>query len=32
VLMSLAQAGWVTAHHNLLVTGPTDIPAHYLSF
>src|SRR5216684_3797853 len=22
VLMSLAQAGWVTAHHNLLVTGP----------
>src|SRR5204862_3985538 len=23
VLMSLAQAGWVTAHHNLLVTGPT---------
>ena len=32
VIMSLAQAGWVTAHHNLLVTGPTDIPAHYLSF
>ena len=32
VLMSLAQAGWVTAHHNVLVTGPTDIPAHYLSF
>ena len=23
VLMSLAQAGWVTAHHNVLVTGPT---------
>ena len=23
VIMSLAQAGWVTAHHNLLVTGPT---------
>ncbi len=22
VLMSLAQAGWVTAHHNVLVTGP----------
>ncbi len=32
VLMSLAQAGWVTAHHNVLVTGPSDIPAHYLSF
>src|SRR6266581_3802737 len=23
VIMSLAQAGWVTAHHNVLVTGPT---------
>jgi len=23
VIMSLAQAGWVAAHHNLLVTGPT---------
>src|SRR5712691_1105400 len=23
VIMSLAQAGWVTAHRNLLVTGPT---------
>jgi DNA replication protein DnaC len=23
VIMSLAQAGWVTAKHNLLVTGPT---------
>src|SRR6266851_318997 len=22
VLMSLAQAGWVTAHHNALITGP----------
>ncbi len=32
VIMSLAQAGWVTAYHNVLVTGPTDIPAHYLSF
>src|SRR5438132_3794087 len=30
VIMSLAQASWVAAHHNLLVTGPTDIPAHYL--
>jgi hypothetical protein len=32
VIMSLAQASWVAAHHNLLITGPTDIPAHYLSF
>jgi hypothetical protein len=31
VLMSLAQAGWVTAHHNVLVTGPTDIRSHYPS-
>jgi DNA replication protein DnaC len=23
VIMSLAQANWVAAHHNLLVTGPT---------
>src|SRR5450759_4871252 len=23
VIMSLAQAGWVAAHHNVLVTGPT---------
>src|SRR5438270_9056529 len=23
VIMSLAQAGWVTAHHNLLISGPT---------
>jgi len=23
VIMSLAQANWVTAHHNLLITGPT---------
>lgn len=32
VVLSLAQAGRVAAHHNLLITGPTDIPAHYLSF
>jgi hypothetical protein len=32
VIMSLAQAGWVCAKHNLLITGPTDILAHYLSF
>src|SRR5947207_12496982 len=23
VIMSLTQAGWVAAHHNLLITGPT---------
>ena len=32
IVLSLAQAGWVAAKHNLLMTGPTDIPAHYLSF
>jgi IstB-like ATP binding protein len=32
VIMNLAQAGWVAAHHNLLVTGPTGIAAHYSSF
>src|SRR6266849_866670 len=31
VIMGLAQANWVAAQHNLLITGPTDIPAHYLS-
>jgi DNA replication protein DnaC len=25
VVMSLAQAGWVAAHHNLLITGPTGV-------
>jgi hypothetical protein len=29
--MSLAQASWVAAHHNLLITGPSDIASHYLS-
>jgi hypothetical protein len=29
--MSLAQAGWVAAHHNLLITGPTNIATHYFS-
>jgi DNA replication protein DnaC len=24
VVLSLAQAGWVAAHHNLLITGPTE--------
>jgi hypothetical protein len=32
VILSLAQAGWVSAHHNVLISGPTDTPAHYLSF
>ena len=32
VIMHLAQAGWVTAKHNILITGPTGIAAHYLSF
>ena len=32
VVMSLAQAGWVAAHHNLLITGPGGIAAHYVSF
>src|SRR5438309_12035987 len=32
LILSLAQANWVAAHHNLLITGPTNIPAHYLSF
>jgi hypothetical protein len=32
VVLNLAQAGWVSAHHNVLISGPTDTPAHYLSF
>ena len=32
VIMSLAQAGWVAAKHNLLISGPTDIRSHYPSF
>jgi len=31
VVLGLAQASWVTAHHNLLITGPTDIATHYFS-
>jgi hypothetical protein len=31
-ILNLAQAGWVAAHHNLLIAGPTDIRSHYLSF
>src|SRR6266849_10928450 len=30
VLMSLAQAGWVTAHHNVLVTRPTGVGKSFL--
>jgi hypothetical protein len=25
VIMTLAQAGWVTAKHNLLISGPTAL-------
>src|SRR5436190_19778272 len=28
VVVSLAQAGWVAAHHNLLITGPTGAGKH----
>ncbi|HUY25698.1 MAG TPA: ATP-binding protein [Candidatus Saccharimonadales bacterium] len=31
VILSLAQAGWVTAHHNLLLSGATGNAAHYTS-
>src|SRR6266571_35288 len=30
VIMSLAQAGWVTAHHNVLVTGPTGVGKSFI--
>jgi hypothetical protein len=32
VILNLAQAGWVSAHHNVLISGPTDIRSHYPSF
>jgi len=28
---SLSQAGWVTAHHNLVITGPTGVGKSYLA-
>src|ERR687884_1009392 len=31
LLMSLAQAGWVAAHHNLLVTGPTGAGKSFIA-
>jgi len=31
VIMSLAQAGWVAAHHNLLVTGPTGVGKSFIA-
>src|SRR5439155_3682617 len=30
VVLSLAQAGWVTAHHNLLISGPTGAGKSFL--
>ena len=31
VVLSLAQAGWVGAHHNLLITGPTGAGKSFLA-
>src|ERR687883_1125186 len=31
VIMSLAQAGWVAAHHNLLISGPTGAGKSFLA-
>ncbi len=31
LVLSLAQAGWVAAHHNLLITSPTGVGKSYLA-
>src|ERR671928_1985290 len=31
LVLNLAQAGWVAAHHNLLVTGPTGAGKSYIA-
>ena len=31
VVASLAQAGWVAAHHNLVITGPTGVGKSFLA-
>src|SRR5919202_2737072 len=31
LIMSLAQAGWVAAHHNLLITGPTGAGKSFIA-
>src|ERR687883_711592 len=31
VIMSLAQAGWVAAHHNLLISGPTGAGKSFIA-
>lgn len=30
VILSLAQAGWVSAHHNVLISGPTGVGKSFL--
>jgi DNA replication protein DnaC len=31
VILSLCQNGWVTAHHNVIITGPTGVGKTYLA-